>query len=74
MVIIDQVRWQEKLEKRSGATVEGFDAPDCLVYNHSKNAVKRTSDVFRKLDFRTTKAFTFFIVRRLFTLAPYRRN
>jgi hypothetical protein len=70
MVIINQIRWQEKLENRSGATVESFDAPDCLVYDHSKNAVKRTSDVFRKLDFRTTKACAFFIVRRLFYLAP----
>lgn len=69
--------WQKKPAKRNGFTVKGFDEPDTVLYHYphqySEDAVKKRSSVFRKLDFRTTKACASFIAGTFF-LARRNRN
>lgn len=72
MVITKHNRWQEKSEKRSGSTVKGFDAPDIVLCYDLLDVMKLIASVFRKLDFRTTKAFASFIGNNQFHLRHIR--
>jgi hypothetical protein len=56
-----QCRCQEKHKERGGSTFESFDAADTLFFHYPQDAKKILSRVFRKLDFRTTKAGASFI-------------